>query len=182
MEDPAKELPEVVMLFTMASTPEVQQAAINKYFSKDASFNHPLCKIEHGTESREGILAVYQWYRILSPKISVHVDNCHWDPKSGKAFVAVTQTFHLWFSPWPGKPAKLLVRLTLQDQNGKYYIVRQEDFYEPEELGYIVFPPLGYVIELGKYAGAAASILGVWGVQTASAFGWWKPEEHECTE
>ncbi|KZT59187.1 hypothetical protein CALCODRAFT_412589, partial [Calocera cornea HHB12733] len=174
MDDPQHDLPEVVHLLTTAGTPEVQQAAVGKFFAPDAGFNHPLCKVERAPGSREIILGIYQWYRILSPTIDLHIDSHFYDRDSGTAFVGVTQTFHLWFLPLPGVPAKLLVRLTLEERAGKHYIIQQEDFYEPEELGYIVLPPLGFTIRMAKYGASVASNLGAWAVQ--NTLGWWKPK------
>ncbi|KZO96634.1 hypothetical protein CALVIDRAFT_598197 [Calocera viscosa TUFC12733] len=174
MDDPQHDLPEVVTLLTTASTPEVQQAAIGRFFAPDAGLNHPLCKVERAPGSRDIILGIYQWYRILSPVVKLQVDSHFYDPDSQTAFVGVTQTFKLWFTPLPGRPAKLLVRLTLEERSNKHYIIQQEDFYEPEDLAYLVWPPLGFVIRMAKFGASAASNAGAWAVQ--NTLGWWKPK------
>jgi len=79
-----------------------------RYYTSDASFNHPLCSVGAAPGSREGLLRVYQyvrreaclrasgiiltglfdldrWYRILSPKLSLQVHERSWVEHTGNA-------------------------------------------------------------------------------------------------
>lgn len=60
MENPAAEIVKVVKLFTTAATPDIQKAAIERYFAPDAGLQHPLCTVKRGTGSRNVILGIYQ--------------------------------------------------------------------------------------------------------------------------
>jgi hypothetical protein len=60
MNDPAKEIIDVVTLVTTAATPEIQRAAILRYFTEDAGFKHPICSVRPGHGSREKLLGIYR--------------------------------------------------------------------------------------------------------------------------
>ncbi|KZT01936.1 uncharacterized protein LAESUDRAFT_730632 [Laetiporus sulphureus 93-53] len=45
MEDPARDIEDVILSITSAVNPEAQKAAILRYFAPDASFRHPLCTV-----------------------------------------------------------------------------------------------------------------------------------------
>ena len=77
MEDPQKQITEVVNLVTTAVNSEVQEAAVlkyvpqniqtnqlnmksHRYYSPDAGFSHPLCRVVSGPRSRDLILGILQ--------------------------------------------------------------------------------------------------------------------------
>lgn len=60
MEDPVRDIISVVHDLTATDSPDVQRAAVYKYFAPNAGFHHPLAYIEPGVLSRESILGVYQ--------------------------------------------------------------------------------------------------------------------------
>lgn len=60
MEDPIKEITGVVHELTSTASPDIQRAAVYKYYAPNAGFHHPLTYIEPGVLSRESILGVYQ--------------------------------------------------------------------------------------------------------------------------
>ena len=91
MEDPPAEITQVIHLLTQ-SPPSLQQATIERYFTPDASFEHPVCRTgsfainpsfdlgplgpaSYYTNSRWLIKCIYRWYKILSPKIEFEVDS-----------------------------------------------------------------------------------------------------------
>ena len=51
----------------------IQQATIEKYFTRDATFTHPFCRTGKYDNSRLMILYIYRWYKILSPRIELEV-------------------------------------------------------------------------------------------------------------
>jgi len=46
-----------------------------RYFMDYASFNHPICCVPSHPNSREEILGIFQWYRILSPCLTTKVNS-----------------------------------------------------------------------------------------------------------
>lgn len=46
-----------------------------RYFMDYASFNHPICCVPSYPNSRQEILGVFQWYRIISPYLTIKVNS-----------------------------------------------------------------------------------------------------------
>ncbi|TDL20935.1 hypothetical protein BD410DRAFT_790288 [Rickenella mellea] len=105
MEDPQREISQVVKMLTTAVKPDIQQQALERFFVSNAGFNHPLCAVQPGPESRKRILAIYQWYRNLSPHITLEVDSVVYDAEKYKMYLDITQQFHLFISPFKPSPA-----------------------------------------------------------------------------
>jgi hypothetical protein len=74
MENPEEEIAAVVYMFCSSDDPDTQKQAIYDYFTPDAGFRHPLCSVAPGPNSRENVLGIYQWYRVMSPKLEIDVD------------------------------------------------------------------------------------------------------------
>ncbi|OAX38231.1 hypothetical protein K503DRAFT_175773 [Rhizopogon vinicolor AM-OR11-026] len=127
MQNPKNEIPSIIT--TLASTRSASALAqtISRYFTPDAQFWHPLCR----SATREEILGVYQWYRIMSPQTRSRVLSVIYDETLNVLIVEVVQMFHIRYNPFPPSKARLNVRLTLREVNGLHYIARQEDFYHP---------------------------------------------------
>ena len=72
------------------------------------SFRHPLCAVPSGPNSRAKMLAILQWYRIMSPVLSVKVTSVTYDVDNMVAFLDVTQTFHIRWSLLSSAPGRLV--------------------------------------------------------------------------
>ncbi|KAF8323345.1 hypothetical protein DL93DRAFT_2071025 [Clavulina sp. PMI_390] len=175
MDNVQQEIVQAVELITSASTPEVQLAAINKFFAPDAGFNHPLCTVPRGPGSRNQVTGIYQWYREMSPTIDLKVESFAWDEANSVVFLNIVQKFQIWFSPFKSSPAHLVVRLTLarDPSTQKYHIVQQDDYYHPEDIAALMIPRLVPFIYVAKRAGTVASYVNAWVFQ--NVFGWWRP-------
>ncbi|KIY73359.1 hypothetical protein CYLTODRAFT_439917 [Cylindrobasidium torrendii FP15055 ss-10] len=160
MQNPAAEISDVFHKLTMASTQEIQLNTIKTYFTPDAGFKHPLCKVQQGENSRENLLGIYQWYRIMSPKIIGEVKSVIYDASLDVIILEVVQTFHIFLSPFKPAKSRLNVRLTLQDIGGLHYISLQEDYYHPEDLIALVLPPLIPIVSLILIIAAYISNIG----------------------
>ncbi|KAH6659492.1 hypothetical protein BKA67DRAFT_15603 [Truncatella angustata] len=86
-----------------------QQAALDDYFTPDAFFVHPLCRVPSfsgtkvlGTEINSLWLLkyIYQWYRVLSPHIDLTIESTVFDQKANLLYLTMRQTFTLWFVPF----------------------------------------------------------------------------------
>jgi hypothetical protein len=78
MDDPQQEIEGVIVRLCTANRKD-QELALKQYFTSDASFAHPFCSV---TNNRDEIIRIYQWYKILSPKIAVSVDAVGMHPLS----------------------------------------------------------------------------------------------------
>lgn len=67
-------------------TPDEQRRTIDRYFTPDAEFVHPFCvapRFGQGDiavpglrrlSSRDALRGIFQWYRMLSPRIVIDID------------------------------------------------------------------------------------------------------------
>ncbi|KAI0100609.1 hypothetical protein GGR51DRAFT_346472 [Nemania sp. FL0031] len=114
MENPEEEIADIIRSLTMG-TREEQKEALHSYFLQNAYFIHPFCRvpsfrsrqiqvpftnIEWTINSRLLVLFVYQWYKIMSPKISLEVDSTSFDRRTNSLYVTIRQTFTLWIVPF----------------------------------------------------------------------------------
>lgn len=175
MEDPQQEIPDVVNAVTAAVNPDVQKAAVISYYAPDASFRHPLCRVWPAPNSRNAILGILQWYRVMSPVLKVDVRNYTYDPAKREAYIEVVQVFHIRYSPFAPHPSRLIVHLKLKpcaDNPDLLQIAEHEDFYHPDDLMALVIPPLIPLVHLLLWLGTLGSILGARLFQIV--FGYWR--------
>ncbi|KAH7170079.1 hypothetical protein EDB81DRAFT_908524 [Dactylonectria macrodidyma] len=179
MEFPAKEIPGVIKALAQGS-PEQQAVILSHYFLPNASFLHPRSRVpsiskgsaslSSGIDSLWMVLAIYRWYRKLSPHMDIKVDSATFDQQSGLLSVSLRQTFSMWCIPVYKAPVRLISVLqltqitsspTLESQerfgstnrssiapsNGfnrpKYYIASQEDLYPVTDCMQFLLPGLG---------------------------------------
>lgn len=102
MEDPKAEITSIIHVLTQAP-PEKQKEAVEKYFLPNASFQHPFCKTSswntlfgHRYNSRWATLQIYQWYKILSPRIDLRVLSVALDDDELVLYVTIRQQFRIW--------------------------------------------------------------------------------------
>jgi hypothetical protein len=79
-----REIGDIITTLT-TGTPQEQEDTLNTFFLRNASFTHPFCRVPSfsikslpivgGIDSLAIILAIYRWYRTLSPKIDINVDS-----------------------------------------------------------------------------------------------------------
>jgi hypothetical protein len=174
MDDPVTEIAGVITSLTKGS-PQEQQNALSTYFTPNASFVHPFCRVPalskgdipllRNVDSQRLILAIYRWYRTLSPKIELTVDSVAFDQKSCILYVNIHQTFAVWFIPFYSAPVRLVTVLHLtqerpnptQDnqvsyaavvngndgEHSRYYIKSQQDLYQLNDCIQFLAPGLG---------------------------------------
>ena len=120
MDDPVTEIPAIIT--TLCTAPyATQQAAIEQYFTNDAAFVHPFCRtisIPHSrtlpaANSRWLIKQIYTWYKILSPRIEVHVESVAFDRENLLLYAGIRQVFGVWFVPGYKARPKLVTVLRL---------------------------------------------------------------------
>ena len=74
MDDPVRDISPIVHTLCQGS-PQEQEHAINTYFTPDASFTHPFCRTWSFNGSRLLIHGIFRWYKIMSPKIDLHISS-----------------------------------------------------------------------------------------------------------
>ncbi|KAF9267144.1 hypothetical protein L218DRAFT_856441 [Marasmius fiardii PR-910] len=172
MEDPKNEISNVVSLLTVSASPEIQKQTAERYLTHNVGFRHPICRVDPGPHSRDTLLGIYQWYRVLSPKIEARVENVLYDKENNIVFLEVVQKFHIRLSPFTPAWSKLIVRLTLREIGGLHYIAFQEDFYHPDDFLNLLIPPLTPFL---RVALAGASVASNAYASIAQVLGYWSP-------
>ncbi|KAI1275347.1 hypothetical protein F5Y07DRAFT_182135 [Xylaria sp. FL0933] len=114
MENPEKEISGVIRLLTQGTRKE-QEEALHRYFLPDAYFVHPFCRvpsfgsrevqvpftnIRWTINSRLLVQLIYQWYKILSPKILIKIDSTSFDKRTNSLYATIRQTFTIWIVPF----------------------------------------------------------------------------------
>ena len=121
MEHPVDEIEAIIHTLTQA-VPSKQTAAVETYFVPTAEFEHPFCATGTWTadlpvvgqlNSRWAILQIYQWYKILSPRIELEVERVTMNENELKLYVDIHQHFRLWFVPFYDADVRLTTVLDL---------------------------------------------------------------------
>lgn len=148
MQNPQRDLPVVLTALATSRSPADLRTAVQKFYTHDASLHHPLGIVEHGPNSRQKILGVYEWHRIISPDTTSSVNAMLYDRKHHVLVVEVTQYFHVRISPFKAAPSRYIIRVVLQERDKEFYIYSQEEFLHPMDLMNSVLPPLAPLVRL----------------------------------
>ncbi|PLN75689.1 hypothetical protein BDW42DRAFT_197632 [Aspergillus taichungensis] len=150
MENPVRDITNVIRQLTQGP-PEIQSWAIDRYFTSDATFVHPFCRVWGKAGGRDGIKIIFQWYKIMSPEISLDVNSIAYDKEHLRLYVNISQVFSIWLVPFYRAPVTLTTVLDLTRDPGdgrplpdanaqRYYIAKQEDLYQTSEFIKFVVP------------------------------------------
>ncbi|KAH8680903.1 hypothetical protein BX600DRAFT_504654 [Xylariales sp. PMI_506] len=110
MDSPEHDIGGVITALCQGSKAE-QAAALQRYFTEDAHFTHPFCRvpsfsgikipfINENFNSRWLIMLIYQWYRILSPHIDFEIESKVYDQRTKRLYLTIHQVFTIWFIPF----------------------------------------------------------------------------------
>ncbi|KAJ5538915.1 hypothetical protein N7494_008394 [Penicillium frequentans] len=150
MERPVEDIAKVIPLLTQ-SPPSLQQKCIERFFTHDASFYHPFCYVPSFEGSRWYVLKIFQWYKIMSPRIEMEIHSVAFDEQNLKLYIHMSQIFSIWIIPFHVAPVTLTTVLDLttdssqsHDDHPLYYIKKQEDLYQTSEFIKFVLPHVGH--------------------------------------
>ncbi|KAL4778971.1 hypothetical protein BJX76DRAFT_342102 [Aspergillus varians] len=192
MEDPVAEIPRVIRLLTQ-SRPSLQEETLDQFFTPNAEFVHPFCRIWGHNGSRWALKKIYQWYKIMSPHIEAEIRSVAYDKENLRLYVSMFQVFSVWLIPFYSAPVSLTTVLDLTtdpsgqgwgedsaqgDGEKRYYIRKQEDLYQTSEFIKFVMPYGGHLL-VGMWHAFASlvSIIGVfvlWPVMWAADRGYFE--------
>ncbi|KAG2131155.1 hypothetical protein BD769DRAFT_625035 [Suillus cothurnatus] len=148
MQNPQRDFPVVLAALTTSRNPADLRAAVKKFYTHDASLYHPFRIVEHGPNSSQKILGMYEWHRIVSPNTTSNVDAVFHDKRRNVIVAEVTQHFHVQISPFKSAPSRHIIRIQLQERDKIFYIYSQEEFLHPTDLMNSVLPPLTPLVRL----------------------------------
>ncbi|KAJ5884657.1 hypothetical protein N7495_009167 [Penicillium taxi] len=158
------EIPVVIRLLTQ-STPSLQDKALDRFFTRNAEFIHPFCRVPSFEGSRWYIMKIFQWYKIMSPRIELEIHSVAFDENNLKLYVDMSQVFSIWLVPFHVAPVSLTTVLNLttdpshsdashsdaptNGDNTLYYITKQQDLYQTSEFVKFLLPHVGHWLVLG---------------------------------
>ncbi|KAJ5593812.1 uncharacterized protein N7459_000020 [Penicillium hispanicum] len=169
---PVVEIPTVIRLLTQSS-PSLQQKTLERFFTRNAAFVHPFCRVPGFDGSRWYVTKIFQWYKIMSPRIHMEIHSIAMDEDHLKLYVHMSQIFTIWIVPFHVSPVTLTTVLDLTTDstqsdastNGDktmYYIAKQEDLYQTSEFVKFVLPHVGHWLVLAWHVMATLfCVLGV---------------------
>ncbi|KAG9692876.1 hypothetical protein KCU95_g6792, partial [Aureobasidium melanogenum] len=179
MDDPVAEIPYVIALLT-ETPPSLQLAAVNKYFTPNASFTHPFCRTGSSAYSRYLVERIYRWYKIMSPRITAKVHSVSYDEKNLVLYVGLTQVFAIWAIPTHRAEVSLVTVLHLSPQKDpqneekiKYYISSQNDLYQTDQFIKFVLPWISIIVPIWQILATFFCVIGSYLFTPVT---WW--EEH----
>lgn len=122
MEHPVEEISDIIHVLTQA-TPSKQKEAVEQYFTPTANFIHPFCmtgswdfkSLGYRFTSRWAILQIYQWYKLISPRIDLEVLSTAFDEQQLLLYVSIRQQFRLWMVPFYEADVRLTTVLQLAE-------------------------------------------------------------------
>jgi len=175
MENPVTEVSHVIRALVQ-STPSVQRATIERYFTADASFTHPFCRTGSFNGSRWLIWCIYRWYKIMSPKIEIDIDSIAFDAPNLILYVSMHQIFRIWLIPGYAAPVKLVTVLKLapfisekhkahsEGHGTVYRITSQNDLYQVNEFVTFWSPLrlLWLIVLVLQWGATVCCVLGTW--------------------
>ncbi|KAJ5220522.1 hypothetical protein N7468_009726 [Penicillium chermesinum] len=144
MENPVLEIPAAIRLLTQG-VPSLQEKAIERFFTQDAAFIHPFCRVPHFEGSRWYITKIFQWYKCMSPRVEIEIHSTAFDEKNLKLYVHMSQIFSIWVVPFHVAPGENRT----DGVDTLYYITQQEDLYQTSEFVKFILPHVGYWLVLG---------------------------------
>lgn len=108
-----REIPHVIHLLT-ETPPSLQQRTVETYFTPTAQFTHPFCRTGSSAYSRYLVARIYRWYKIMSPRMAVHIQSVSFDRENMVLYVGLTQVFAIWAVPTHRSKVSLVTVLHLE--------------------------------------------------------------------
>ncbi|EAW07033.1 uncharacterized protein ACLA_087380 [Aspergillus clavatus NRRL 1] len=151
-----------VIKLLVESPPSIQQETIERYFTPSAAFVHPFCRVPSYNGSRWTIIKIFQWYKIMSPRIEHQIHSIAYDEQHLTLYITLSQIFSIWLVPFHVSPVRLTTVINLTTDSGeiddqkpmvngdytRYYIAKQEDLYQVSEWIKFLVPHVGHLIVL----------------------------------
>lgn len=165
MNNPLKEVENVIRSLTEPHKASTMAAAVEKYFTEDAVLYHPFFRVK----GRDGIKGIYKILRMgtVDQKIEFHAVMFNEDKT--EATVDLTEHMNARILPQLSQRVglRLIVRLQLvKGSDSKYWIVKQEDNFSSDAgvIGVPLMPGFTTVAQLirvlvGLYIGVLGNFL-----------------------
>lgn len=126
MNNPELELRAVILALTENDNPVKHKAAVDRYFTSDCAFVHPLCSLASGPNSREQLKNIYAVYKYFTRDIHIEIQKITVDSNCTRAVVELEESLSASFLPILRiKNLKIISILDFERIDNKFYIRRQ---------------------------------------------------------
>lgn len=164
MDDPVKEIEDVVRSLTEPDEARIMAQNVEKYFTRDAYIVYPILKLcKHNPRGRSHLQGLYKWLRVITIHNKIEFHHVMWSEDRLHATIELTEHYepHLLPSLAYSK-IRFITRIDLRrEEDQKYRIYRQQDNYPTDLADLELFPRLGVVSDVIKYTvGFFASRIG----------------------
>ncbi|PLW42408.1 hypothetical protein PCANC_09890 [Puccinia coronata f. sp. avenae] len=163
MDDPVKELADVVRSITEPYTAKEITDNVEKYFTKDAFIQYPMFNQPHTPHGKENLKGLYKLLRVFTINNKIEFHAIMFSQDRLKATVDLSEGVQSRFFPSLHFKVHFITRVDLRkEEDGKFRICRQEDNY-PNDLKRSgipipILPTLGATYKI--IAGTVVSFVG----------------------
>ncbi|EGG08142.1 uncharacterized protein MELLADRAFT_105080 [Melampsora larici-populina 98AG31] len=137
MEDPVRELRDVVRSITEPYAASVMAQNIEKYFTEDAYIEHPTFNQPKSAHGKEMLKGYYKFVRVFTINNKIDFHSVMFNEDKTRAAIDLTENANPRWLPWP--TFRIHVRFYVfvkmrKDEDGKYRIYHQIDCF-PSNIG-----------------------------------------------
>ena len=126
MNNPELELRSLILTLTENDDAVTHKAAVDRYFTHDAEFVHPLCTVTSGVNSREQLKNVYAVYKFFTRDIQIDIQQITVDSSCTRAVIEMEESLSATFLPiFRVKNLKIITVLDFERIDNKFYVKRQ---------------------------------------------------------
>ncbi|KAF6237292.1 hypothetical protein HO173_004761 [Letharia columbiana] len=174
MEKPSVEqIKQIVRNLTESDDPVVHKATVEKYFTQNAAFTHPIVDVKPAPHSIDTLKQVYAVYKVLTRKIEIHFTHVTIDADNTRAVIELEEDLNFVLLPFGfarirGVKFMTVLDLVRSQRDDRYYISRQWDII-PVDAAIRSFP-FGFVYGwwrgvctlTGSVVGSGLQMSGLW--------------------
>ncbi|PLW05490.1 hypothetical protein PCANC_04500 [Puccinia coronata f. sp. avenae] len=163
MDDPVKELADVVRSITEPYSAKEIAANVEKYFTEDAFIMYPMFNQPHTPHGKENLKGIYKLLRVFSINNKIEFHAIMFSEDRLKATVDLTEVVQSRLCSSLHAKLHFITRVDMRkEEDGKFRICRQEDNY-PNDLKrsgipLLIIPTLGATYKI--IAGTIISFVG----------------------
>lgn len=159
MDDPVKELANVVRSITEPYTATEIAKNVDKYFTEDAFIMYPMFNQPRTPHGRANLKGIYKLLRVFSVNNKIEFHALMFSEDRLNATVDLTETLEARFIPCLKAKLHFITRVDMRkESDGKYRISRQEDNY-PNDLKRSGIPLFGIPTLTATYKIVAGTII-----------------------
>lgn len=126
MNNPELELRQIILDLTESDDAVKHKATVDKYFTTDAEFIHPLCNLYGGPNSRESLKNIYAVYKFFTRDVQIDIQKITVDSNCTRAVIEMEESLSAKFLPiLRVKHLKIITILDFERVDNRFYIKRQ---------------------------------------------------------